>query len=867
MADRTASPAGPPRRRWRRALGIALGALLALAAIAWGVVAALFPPARVRALVEAQLERSLRRETRFTGAGISVWPPVGLRVSGLQVAEPGGFAAGTALGASSVRLDLDLFGLIVTRRLVVARLEIVAPFVHLVLRPDGSSNLDGLAAASPAPAPGAAPPAPLDLLVRDLEVHGGRFQVDDQRARRRIAFGLDTRLGFSSEGGLARIGTDGKWRITDLAFGADSVMRRSALNRSLAGLAWNVEHRGHFDATTERLTLDRLALSLGPTTLAVSGTVDHPGAAAVLDLRSHGERLDLARVLGFLAAADLPALRGVRGAGEARFDLAIRGGLAPGQRPEVTGTIAVANGSLRYPGAPAGIEGLGFAARLGPDQIEVPDLAARVAGQPLAGRIAARHLTDPVVWFALKGDLDLAAIGPLVAPKDARLAGRADLDVSGEGRARDPGSIALNGRVALAGVTAEAPGLPRKIEGVSGTLSFSPASAELQSLTARAGASSFTMSGSATRPLAIVAKAGAVAPAEVQFKLDSPYLDLAELLPPGPSPAAPFNARGVGEVAIARLRNQKLDLHNVRAKVTLAPGRVEVPSFTFDGYGGAVRGTASFDVAKSGFAVKGHADSVRAGQFLSAFTPAAGMLDGSVNADFDLSGAGAEPRQVLQSLTAIGLAAVTRGHLRGPALDAIAQLTGDERLRDVSFDDMHLPFRVERGRVVTDPVRVRGPYGDWSASGAVGFDGALDYAVTMALPRDVVQRIGGPAALLAAGLADAQGRTVVDLDVSGNAKAPRVALDMKAMQARLVGHAGAAADAQREKLAREALEGALGKKFAPDSAGRQPSLDSPEVRQAVQKKANQLLEGLFGRKKPAAPPPDSAARAPDSTRR
>ena len=88
------------------------------------------------------------------------------------------------------------------------------------------------------------------------------------------------------------------------------------------------------------------------------------------------------------------------------------------------------------------------------------------------------------------------------------------------------------------------------------------------------------------------------------------------------------------------------------------------------------------------------------------------------------------------------------------------------------------------------------------------------------------------------------------------------------MQARLVGHAGAAADAQREKLAREALEGALGKKFAPDSAGRQPSLDSPEVKEAIQKKANQLLEGLFGKKKPAAPPPESAARAPaDTTRR
>src|SRR5215831_11469068 len=230
MADRTASPAAP-RRRWLRPLGITLGALAVLFAIAVVAFVVAFPPARVRALVEAQLQHSLQREARFAGAGISVWPPVGLRVSGLEIAEPGGFAAGTALSASSLRLDLDLLGLLLTRRLVVARLEIVGPLVHLVLRPDGSSNLDGLAAAPPVPAAGAHPAAPFDLLVRDLEVRDGRFQIDDQRARRRIAFGLDTRLGFSSEHGLERIGTDGKWRITDLAFGADTVVRRSALNR------------------------------------------------------------------------------------------------------------------------------------------------------------------------------------------------------------------------------------------------------------------------------------------------------------------------------------------------------------------------------------------------------------------------------------------------------------------------------------------------------------------------------------------------------------------------------------------------------------------------------------------------------------
>jgi hypothetical protein len=867
-------PGVPSARRGRlaRTLAVALAAVVVLVAGAWLALAAAFPPARVRALVQAELDRSLRRPVRFESASVSLWPPVRVTVLGAALAEPGGFTAGSALSAASIHLDLDLLGLL-QRRLVVRRLEIVEPFAHLALSADGHSNLDDLVA-PPAPgartgAPGAAPG--FDLLVEELRLKGARLQLDDGGAHRRIVLALDVRLGFSSEGGGQRIGSSGSWRVTGLAFGPDTVTRLSRLDRSFAGLTWNLEHRGRFDLGSRRLSLDRLALDLGRSALVISGTVDDPGPRARLDLKLRGDRLDLAQLLGFLAAADLPAVRGVKGAGEARFDLALVGALGRPPGPELTGTLAVANGSLRYPGAPVAIEALSFGARFSPDAVEVPDLAARVAGQPLSGRIEARHFADPALRFALKGDLDLAAVAPLLAPPGTRVAGRAQLDVAGSGRARDPGSLALEGRVVLSNVSAESPALPKKVEGVAGTLEFSPARAEVRDLTARAGQSSFTLGGSATRPLALLAKAGRVAPSEVQFRLDSPYLDLAELLPPGPSQATPFNAHGGGEVAIGRLRNQQLDVRNVRAKVALSPNRLDVPSFTLDGYGGAVSGTASFGIenpARPSFKVKAKADSVRADQFLAAWMPAGKFLSGSMSADFDLAGAGGEPRQVLESLTAVGLAAVREGQLGGPALDAIAKLTGHDEFRDLRFKDLHLPFRVERGRVVTDPVQLTGPYGDWRLIGAVGFDGALDYAVSITLPREASAKLGSPAALAAAGLADAQGRTLLDLKVSGSARAPKVALDTRAMQERLAGRASAAVAEQREKLAREALERALGTKLAPDSAGKPPGLESPQVQEQLRKKAGDLLEGLFGTKKsPPPPPPPRPAPPPDSAGR
>jgi hypothetical protein len=870
MSDRGPVPPTARARRFPRALAIVLAAAVVLIGGAWVALAVMFPPARVRALVQAQLDRSLSRPTRFESASLSLWPPVRLTVVGPALAEPGGFAAGAALRARSIHLDLDLLGLL-QRRLVVRRLEIVEPFVHLALARDGTSNFDHLVA-PPAPGAAAAKGAgiSLDLLIQELRLRDARLQLDDGPAHRRVVLALDTRLSFSSEAGGRRIGTAGEWKISQLAFGPDTVRRLAQLNRSFAGLTWKLEHRGGFDSASRRLSLDRLALDLGRSALVVSGVVDEPGPQASFDLKLHGERLDLAQLLEFLAAADLAAVRGVKGSGAARFDLAATGRAGPGRTPEVTGTLAVENASVRYPGAPVAIEGLSFGARFTPDAVEVPDLAARVAGQTLHARIEARHFADPALSFGVKGALDLAAIGPLVAPPDTRIGGHAQLDVSGSGRARDPGSLALQGRVVLSDVSAQSPALPHKIEGVAGTIVFSPARAEIQHLTARAGQSSFALEGSATRPLAVLAKAGAVAPAEVRFRFDSPYLDLMELLPPGPSKPTPFNARGGGDVAIGRLRNQKLDVRNVRAKVTLVPNRLEVPWFTFDGYGGAVTGNASFgieDPARPSFKVKARADSIKASEFLSAWTSAGSALTGSMSGDFDLSGSGSEPKQVLQNLTAVGLAAVREGQLRGPALDAIAKLTGHDEFRDMRFKDLHLPFRVERGRVVTDPVQLAGPYGDWRLIGAIGFDGALDYAVSITLPREATAKLGSAAALAAAGLADAQGRTLIDLEVSGSARAPRIALNTRAMRDRLAGHADQAIAAQREKLAREALEKALGTKFSADSTGKPPSLASPQVQEEVRKKAGDLLQGLFGKKKtapPAAPRPadSAAARAP-----
>jgi len=827
---------------------------LALVIAAWVAVAIAFPPARVRSMVQGQLSSALTRDVRFSDTSVGIVPPVRLTVQQPELAEPGGFANGVAFGAQAIHLDLDVFALL-GHRVVVRRLLVEQPVLHLVLRSDGTTNLDGIGRK-----PGAAGPAggkPMDLELAELRIVKGRTLVDDLKAQKRTTFELDSRIALRSERGGERVTTSGATEMRRLAFGPLSAARVSDLDQKLADLTWKLEHAGVFDARQKRLALQRLALGFGRAEVGLSGVIDDPGPKARLDLRAKGSKVDLGEVLGFLAAADAKELSGIRGSGRLDFDLGIRGRIEPGRLPVLNGALAVSDGAFRYPGAPAGVQALSLGARLGADSLSIPRFSARVIGAdgsalaPLTGSLAVTRFDDPRVTFAVDGPVNLAAVAPLVAPKDTRLSGMALVAVRGHGRAKDPGSFALDGAARLTGVTVEAPQLPKKVEKLQAQIQFSPSHATLRDFSMQAGKSSVALVATVTRPLALTGEIGKVEPADVDFTLRSPYLDRAELLPVTPgSPVLP-NARGHGTITIGRLKRQKLDVSRVIAGLDLTPGVLEATNYSLAGYGGLVTGSARFDLVhpeRPGFRVKAKVDSVDADKLLSTWTGAHDWLHGALDTEMDLSGAGSTPEDIKRTLTAVGLALMSNGTLGpGPALDAVAGTLGIPAFKELRLRDLKMPFRVENGRFITDNVTLEGKTGKWQMVGGIGFDGRLDYAVSVTLPPEIAQELHTRSALAAGALTDPQGNLMIDLRVSGPAAAPRVRIDTQAIKNRLLGKASSALVEQRAHLEQEVKTGLEEKRqAATDSARKAVDLQRRALEDSLKRKAKDILKGFFG---------------------
>src|SRR5215471_9137517 len=119
---------------------------LGLVLLAWAAVAILLPPARATQIVRDQLAKTLSRDVRFDRVSISLWPPVRIAVKKFELAEPGGFESGTACSVGAVQLDVDALALLV-HRVVVRRLTLDGPALHLRLGEDGRTNFDGMGAA------------------------------------------------------------------------------------------------------------------------------------------------------------------------------------------------------------------------------------------------------------------------------------------------------------------------------------------------------------------------------------------------------------------------------------------------------------------------------------------------------------------------------------------------------------------------------------------------------------------------------------------------------------------------------------------------------------------------------------------------
>lgn len=688
--------------------------------------------------IVAQVADALGREVEVAEIGVSLWPGIGVRLSGFRVADDPAFSTEDFVRAEAARLDVALWPLL-SRDIRVTRFVLQKPEIRIIRDADGRFNFESL---TPTPAAeatddtGASPAeeqAGLPLLVALLDIEDGAVGFQDR-----------------TDGAELRVGRI-ELRARDVSFDTPVNVKLEAALLS--------DRRNVF-----------VDLRAGP--LGTEGeTLDHVPLDGSLELRGL-DPAGLLRALPGLARAVPPALVPLLDAvGPTSLEVGVSGHM---------GMLQFSDVDLRAPVFGAETPNLRLAGNLGPvtvgstdppedTAIDVQLSLGPVAGERVLGHAALRELVPR----------DLAVEGPVFAAVTA--AGTLD-------------EVALTGTVDAAASTLRFGDLVSKAADqplhLSVRAGWTPAALDVREFKIEADPLRVAADGrfgSDAAPamdlhlravqigessLKATVRVERFAPFRAEYEITAPLLRLADLQDDaGATTLQAAHASGrvwqqdtglrhTGRLNVARGAVAEVEFGDFALTSSIADRVARLTDVKLRAFGGTLtgRGQYAFDTESPRFSVQTQVADLQLSEFFRSVLPSTSQhIDGTATADLRIEGSGADWEAIRPGLRGEGRLDVADGAVRdvNVAEGVLSGLTGipglslriPQRLRDrypavftaqdTAFDEFAARFRILDGKLNVERLRIAARDFLTRGAGTIDFDQKVDLDASLTLSEDL----------------------------------------------------------------------------------------------------------------------------------
>ena len=690
--------------------------------------------------IVAQVADALGREVDVAEIGVSLWPGIGVRLSGFRVADDPAFSAEDFVRAEAARLDVALWPLL-SRDIRVTRFVLQKPEIRIVRDADGRFNFESLTPdptaettdETDAPPSEEQPQAGLPLLVALLDIEDGAVDFQDRQAGSELRVSqielrardvsLDTPVNVKLEAALL---SDRRNVFVDLRAGP-----LGAEGETLAPVP--------LDGSLELRTLDPAGLlralpglvrSVPP---ALAPLLDEVGPVSLeVGVSGHMDRLQFSDVdlRAPIFGADTPNLRLAGNLGPITV-----GDTDPPEDPEIDVQMSL--------GPVAGERVLGHAAlrELLPQDwaVEGPLLAAVTAAGTL-DELALTGTVDAAASTLRFGDvLSKAADQPLHLSVRAGWTPAA-LDVREFRIEADPLRVTADGRFGFDAAPAM----------------------DLHLRTVQIGESSLEGTVRVERS----------APFRAEYAITAPLLRLADLR--DDADATTLQAahasgrvwqqdaglRHTGRLDVERGTVAEVAFGDFEMTSSIADRVARLTDVKLQAFGGALtgRGQYAFDTESPRFSVQAQVADLRLSEFFRSVLPSTPQnIDGTATANLRIEGSGADWEAIRPGLRGEGRLDVADGAVRDVniAEGVLSGLTGipglslhiPQRLRDrypavftaqdTSFDEFAARFRILDGKLNVERLRIAARDFLTRGTGTVDFDQQVDLDASLTLSKDL----------------------------------------------------------------------------------------------------------------------------------
>ncbi len=475
--------------------------------------------------------------------------------------------------------------------------------------------------------------------------------------------------------------------------------------------------------------------------------------------------------------------------------------------PAVNATINLANGYVKSAAYPAPIEKLTVesvianpSGRINDFLVDISAFGFELEGESISGSLKIQDL-DRMNWdFSVHGGLDLGKLIAIFPMDDVILEGKIKANIDSKGSYADVEAgqydrLTASGDMQVADLYYADLDVPQGIRIREAAANFSPTEIKLNSFDARLGESPVSATGSLSNYMNyLLADSGGILRGNLAIK--STRFNVNEWMTSSESNTSgeamqvlelPRNVDFNMAVEATEILYDNLVLTNSKGTMTLNDGILSFRNFGTQTLGGQLGFTGtynsqdiknplfdfSFDIASLSIQ-----EAFMAFNTIRTFTPIAEHITGNFTTNFALSGVlGQDMMPVLSSLDGQGLVKLAETAIRDSQL--IRGITSITRLNDTATLNLK-PFNIQA--VIQDGMLKIPPFDlrlwDYQAQvqGSTGFDGSINYLVSMQVP---VEKFGSQVNSLIAGLtgSDLSGTSVpLAFNIGGTYGSPSIGL-------------------------------------------------------------------------------------------
>ncbi|MDH4069135.1 MAG: AsmA family protein [Ignavibacteria bacterium] len=815
---------GRPAKVWLIVLSVL--ALLLVGGIV--TLKLLFSGERLKAFIIPPLEEATGRTVTLAEVSLSIFPTLAVQADSLTISNrpEEGFSSRPSCTVDRLFLDVNLWPLL-SGNIEVPTLRIERPVVYLEVTADGRKNYSGGTTEAVEPAPGASPARMTGgaLVLSDIAILDGSIEYVNRKRDSRTALEgirLNTSVQIDTSAGTAAM-------TIDAAVGAISY--GTVDNAMISGLPLVLTQRVVYHEIRDSVEFAEGSGTVGTIPVNVSGFIAHATTTPYIDFQMESTEANIADLFSLAPAEYMKDTEGLAGEGKAQVRIRMAGPVSDSTDAGVTGSVSSRNASVRYASLPKPITNitivLDFTRIPTKQEFRITTLTANLGSNPISATLSVVDFDDPLMNAAVNASLNLAELKDYY-PLDegTELSGTMKADVKVSGKVNKPKTRKSSGSLDFRNVTIKTAGNANPIKNLNGSISFNDLTVQSRQLTMMIGSSDLDLGFTVSNYLGILADEKQAAPPSASLTLKSNRLRTADLTgepsgstggksrkTEGEKKGLPFPGVDMSVTAtIGTLTMEKFELKNVRGAMRIRDGVITIENFSGSTYGGniATKGTIDMTPPSPLFDLTMDMNGLDAHHMLPQFTSFGSRLYGDLTMSTRIKGALDDTLGLVpQSLAGDGTVKVVKGKVDGVAVNqSLASMLSLPDLSVINFNDWQNSFTIANGRLALRDLSIKSAKTEYGVNGSIGFDGSLDYALTLLLAPETADKIKLPGVAGYVGQAaelfkDESGRIRLDFSVTGTSDSPKLALKTDRAQKKAEDLVKQKLDAEKKKLEEE----------------------------------------------------------------